>query len=215
MLTSDTKFLESIFKRTTKIQGLAKQLHAERVAQVSAQLGQLTGLEENEIRHLYLGALLHDIGKEFISNAVVEKVNPLTRAEFYQIQCHPLLGYIYLRQHTSNNVILNIVLYHHERLNGTGYPYGLKINKIPLESKICAVVDVWDALISNRCYHKAWDATRVLEYIWMRAGTQFDPDVVLLFLKIIESQEITNRPNIQVHLPHTMSKYSPFAKAIN
>ncbi len=185
-------------------------MHAENVARMSANLARLIGYNKKEMSEVYLGAYLHDIGKEFVPNAVIEKVNPLTRPEFNKIRCHPLVGYIYLRQHISSKIILNTVLYHHEYLNGTGYPCGLKGDKIPMEARICTVADVWDALLSNRCYHKAWNTTRALELIWAGSGTQFDPDVVSLFLKMIEHREIANRHDTNIPVKNLRSGYHQF-----
>jgi HD-GYP domain-containing protein (c-di-GMP phosphodiesterase class II) len=134
-----------------------------------------------------LGGLLHDIGKQFISNAILDKTGILTEAEFAEIQRHPWSGYQYLYRFVSDHHILHTVLYHHERWDGSGYPYGLKQEEIPLCARICGIADVYDALISQRGYRRsAWDQQQATELLWMGAGKLFDPKIMLLFLRMIE-----------------------------
>jgi HD-GYP domain-containing protein (c-di-GMP phosphodiesterase class II) len=135
-----------------------------------------------------MGSLLHDIGKQFIPIAVLEKKDRLSRKEFRQIQEHPWIGYSYLTHFVSDPIILNTVLYHHERWNGTGYPFGLEGEGIPLGARICALADVWDALISNRSYRSAWSLSRAVDLIWAGAGSLFDPQLTYQFLSMIADQ---------------------------
>lgn len=162
--------------------------HAHNVAILSMELARLCECEEQTVRHIYIGGLLHDIGKQFIPPGILNKNSKFTQEEFEQVKLHPWKGYTYLHNLTSDHIILNTVLYHHERWNGSGYPYGLRSNEIPLGARICAVIDVWDALISDRCYRSALNMIQACDLIWTGAGSLFDPDVVYLFLKLIEDK---------------------------
>ena len=160
--------------------------HAHRVALLSAGVAHLYGCNEEITHQIYLGCLLHDIGKQFISSTILHKNTILTRNDVTQLQLHPEFGYRYLSHFMSNGDILNIVLYHHERWNGSGYPYGLKYDEISLGARICAITDVWDALTTDRCYRRAWRPMQACEYIWACAGYHFDRDISFLFLELIE-----------------------------
>jgi HD-GYP domain-containing protein (c-di-GMP phosphodiesterase class II) len=158
------------------------------VARHAHNLSDVAGCSDREQYHIRIGCLLHDIGKQFIPNSILEKEGRLSHLEFSQIQQHPWLGYAYLNPFVSDSTILNTVLYHHERWNGTGYPYGMEGDQIPLGARICALADVWDALISNRCYRGAWSMTQAADFIWAGAGSQFDPHLTLQFLTMIEEE---------------------------
>jgi len=207
MISPEISIPNNFLVKMIIVQAAEKRVHAQNVASVSAALAGLVGYTNDECHRVYLGAFLHDIGKQFVPDSILEKPNALTRVEFENVQSHPLAGYIYLRRYISDRIILNSVLYHHERLNGTGYPCGLKHDKIPLEARICTIADVWDALFSNRCYHSAWDMSRALEFILDGAGSHFDPKLVLLFLRLIEEDHIMNIPKVDGHVPDTIGRY--------
>lgn len=162
--------------------------HSHSVARLAHKLSDVAGCSKQEQDHIRIGCLLHDIGKQFIPNTILEKESRLSHSDFRQVQQHPWLGYAYLNAFVSNPTILNTVLYHHERWNGTGYPYGFKGDQIPLGARICALADVWDALVTNRCYRSAWSMTQAADFIWAGAGSQFDPHLALQFLTIIEAE---------------------------
>ena len=169
------------------IQSQPKDLikHSRLVSHKASDLALAAGCASDEQDRIRMGSLLHDIGKQFIPLAVLEKKDQLSRKEFRQIQEHPWIGYSYLTHFVSDSIVLNTVLYHHERWNGTGYPFGLEGEQIPLGARICALADVWDALISNRCYRSAWSTSRAVDLIWAGAGSLFDPQLAYQFLSMI------------------------------
>ena len=162
--------------------------HSQAVARLASNLAEAAGCSPAEQELIRIGGLLHDVGKQFIPAAILEKEGKLSDAEFNRIQQHPWLGYAYLNNFVSDPMILNTVLYHHERWNGTGYPYALEGDRIPLGARICALADVWDALVSERCYRSAWSMTRAADLIWAGAGSMFDPQLAYQFLTMIEEQ---------------------------
>jgi HD-GYP domain-containing protein (c-di-GMP phosphodiesterase class II) len=168
--------------------------HAQKVAGWSAAMAVLYECSQEEVDQIYLGGLLHDIGKQFVSENILNKNGTLIKKELDQIQLHPWHGYVYLTQFLSDSSILNTVLYHHERWNGTGYPFGLKHDGIPLGARICAIADVWDALISERCYRNAWSRKQAMELIGTGAGSLFDPYITLLFLRLIKDEYVMDLP---------------------
>jgi HD-GYP domain-containing protein (c-di-GMP phosphodiesterase class II) len=132
------------------------------------------------------GALLHDIGKMGIPDSILHKPGPLTEEEREIMKTHPKIAYDLLARTPFLRKALNIPYYHHERWDGSGYPHGLKGETIPLEARIFAIVDVWDALSSDRPYRKAWSAKKVIDHIKSESGKHFDSQVVEVFLKILE-----------------------------
>ncbi len=160
--------------------------HTQRVTQMTERLARAMGIDEAAMVHIRRGALLHDIGKVGIPDSILNKNGPLTEAERALMSQHP----VYARQFLSGIKYLQqamaIPCSHHERWDGTGYPQGLKGDEIPLEARIFAVVDVWDALSTDRAYRKAWDQERVINHIRSRSGTHFDPQIVELFLQMIQ-----------------------------
>jgi HD-GYP domain-containing protein (c-di-GMP phosphodiesterase class II) len=150
------------------------------------RLAQAMGLNENEIIHLYRGALLHDIGKMGVPDSIVLKTGPLAEEEWVNMRKHPQYAYDMLSPISYLRLALDIPYCHHEKWDGTGYPRGLKGEQIPLAARIFAVVDVWDALTSVRPYRKAWTEAKARQYIKEQAGVHFDPQVVKVFLKEIK-----------------------------
>ncbi|HLE29207.1 MAG TPA: HD-GYP domain-containing protein, partial [Anaerolineales bacterium] len=147
---------------------------------------QAMGMSDAERVHLRRGALLHDIGKMGVPDAILLKPGPLTDEEWEIMRQHPQYAYELLSPILYLRPALGIPYYHHEKWDGAGYPRGLKGEQIPLAARIFAVVDVWDALRSDRPYRAAWPAERVREHIRSLAGTHFDPQVVEAFLSMIE-----------------------------
>jgi putative nucleotidyltransferase with HDIG domain len=152
--------------------------HSERVSAMSAAVGQQLGLGEEDLDVLRLGALLHDIGKIGISDAVLRKAGPLTDEEYDQIKEHPTTGARILRSVVFLAPHLPIVELHHERPDGKGYPHGLMADEIPVLARIVHVVDAFDAMTSARAYRPARSAAEALQELWRWAGTQFDAEVV-------------------------------------
>lgn len=169
--------------------------HAQRVTEMTLKLAASMGINNAELVHIRRGALLHDIGKVGVPDNILLKPGSLTEEEWEIMRMHPQYAYDMLSSVTYLQKALDIPYCHHEKWDGTGYPRGLKKEQIPLAARLFAVVDVWDALSSDRPYRKAWQPEEVLGYIQDQAGKHFDPDVVELFIKILNqesSSSITN-----------------------
>ncbi len=162
--------------------------HIKRVAYYSKIIAEELGLDEEEVELIFLAAPMHDIGKVGISDSILLKPGKLTKEEFEIIKTHTIIGYNILKDSKSNLIQKGaiIALRHHEKWDGTGYPDGLKENKIPLEGQIVAVADVFDALTSKRPYKEAWAFEKAVEYISQSKGTHFSPHCSEAFLKRIK-----------------------------
>lgn len=160
--------------------------HSVNVAVISLIIGIKLKFHKYELFDLCVGALLHDVGKVFISSEILNKEGELTDDERKIIQEHPKLGYDYLKGSYDVSVPARIVtLQHHERIGGQGYPDGREGERISILSKIVAVADVYDAMTSDRVYRKALPPNEVLEYIMANGGTQFDYGIVQAFSKVV------------------------------
>lgn len=156
--------------------------HTQRVTDLTVRLARSMGVPEADLTHVYRGALLHDIGKMAIPDAVLLKPGPLTPEERKIIEQHPIYAYEFLSSIPYLRPALDIPYCHHEKWDGTGYPRGLKGEQIPQVTRIFAVVDVWDALRSDRPYRKGWPEDKVRQYIRQQAGQHFDPRMSEVFL---------------------------------
>ena len=159
--------------------------HSRRVADVTLQLARILGVTDANLAHLRRGALLHDIGKMAIPDSILLKPGPLTDEEWQIMRRHPTFAYELLSPIAYLRPALDIPYCHHEKWDGTGYPRGLKCEQIPLGARLFAVVDVWDALRSDRPYRAAWRETQVREYLKSVSGTHFEPRVVEAFLRMV------------------------------
>ncbi len=160
--------------------------HSRRVAELTAKLAQAMGVKEEEIAHLRRGALLHDIGKIGIPDSILHKPDRLTNEEWVVMRRHPQFAYSMLYPIEYLRPALDIPYSHHEKWDGTGYPRGLKGKAIPLAARLFTIIDVWDALTSDRPYRPAWSRGEALNYIRDQSGRHFDPQVVELFFKVIK-----------------------------
>ncbi len=158
--------------------------HSQRVTNKTLQLARAMGVGAVDLKHMRRGALLHDIGKMGIPDAILYKPGPLTEAEWVIMRQHPQNAYKLLSPMTFLQPALDIPYGHHEKWDGTGYPRQLKGEEIPLSARIFAVVDVWDALRSDRPYRRGWPEDKVLAYILDQAGKHFDPEVVKAFVAL-------------------------------
>ncbi len=156
--------------------------HAHRVIEMTLAVADRIGIQADMLPHIRRGALLHDIGKMGIPDSILLKPGPLTPYEWEIMRQHPIYAYEMLKTIDYLTQALEIPYCHHERWNGSGYPRSLKGRDIPISARIFAVVDVWDALTSDRPYRPAWTARQALEYIQLESGGQFDPQVVNAFL---------------------------------
>jgi PAS domain S-box-containing protein/putative nucleotidyltransferase with HDIG domain len=155
--------------------------HTLRVTEMTVNLARSLGLGEKELVQIRWGALLHDIGKMGVPDGVLLKPGPLTAEEWVAMKKHPTFAYEMLAPIHYLSLALDIPYCHHEKWDGTGYPRGLKGEQIPLSARIFAVVDVWDALTSDRPYRNAWSKEKATAYIKSGSGTHFDPQVVKAF----------------------------------
>jgi len=158
--------------------------HSERVTEMALQLARAMEVEEEELIHIRRGALLHDIGKLGIPDGILLKPGSLTKEEWSVMRQHPVYAYEWLTSIEYLQPALDIPYCHHERWDGTGYPRGLKGEEIPLSARIFSVVDIWDALLSDRPYRPRWSKEQVRDYIRSLAGSHLDPKVVDVFFKL-------------------------------
>jgi putative nucleotidyltransferase with HDIG domain len=159
--------------------------HTLRVMELTLKLAKFMGLDASERTHVRRGALLHDIGKLGIPDRILLKPGPLTEEEWDVMRKHPQYAYDMLSPISYLQPALDIPYCHHEKWDGTGYPRGLKGEQIPLPARIFAIVDVWDALCSDRPYREAWPKKKVYEYIASESGRHFDPSVVKAFFLLV------------------------------
>ncbi len=160
--------------------------HTRRVTDMTVRLARHMGQDEAALTEIRRGALLHDIGKIGVPDYILLKPGPLTDDEWVVMRKHPIYAHEMLSGIRYLSRALDIPYCHHEKWDGTGYPRGLKGEQIPLAARIFAVVDVWDALSSDRPYRKAWSRERVRDYIRSLSGTHSDPQVVVAFLELDE-----------------------------
>lgn len=164
--------------------------HTQRVTELALVVAAKLGFTEEEMAHIRRGALLHDMGKIAISDEILQKPGPLNEAEWEKMRRHPIYAFEMLSPIAYLHPALEIPFYHHERWNGSGYPHGLKGEQIPLSARLFAIVDVWDALCSDRPYRKKLPREQVIEYLRHNAGILFDPKLVDVFLSVIESEQL-------------------------
>ena len=162
--------------------------HSERVMNYTSLMAARLGIDSSELEHLAKGALLHDIGKIGITDNILLKPGALDDEEWIEMRRHPQVGYSILSEIEFLKRPAEIILTHHERFDGTGYPNGLKGEQIPIGSRIFALVDTLDAMTSNRPYRKALPFDAVISEVNKFRGRQFDPDLADLFLSISRSQ---------------------------
>jgi putative nucleotidyltransferase with HDIG domain len=160
--------------------------HSERVRMLSLALGKRLGLDYQDLELLEQAAILHDIGKIGIDNIILRKQGKLTGREYSLVKTHPLIGDEILGPIKTLEDVRKTILQHHERHDGTGYPYGLKGDEICLKSKILSVVDTFDAMMTDRPYRKALSVSAVIGELRKNAGTQFDSSVVDAFVDMLD-----------------------------
>jgi hypothetical protein len=163
--------------------------HTRRVVQMTVDLACAMGIENTKLENIRRGALLHDIGKMGIPDSVLLKPGTLNDREWEIMRRHPEYAYQFLEPIDFLRPVLDIPFCHHEKWDGSGYPRGLKGEEIPLVARIFAIVDVWDALRSDRPYRKAWSGEKARSHIIEQTGKHFDPRVVQVFLKLIENEK--------------------------
>jgi HD-GYP domain-containing protein (c-di-GMP phosphodiesterase class II) len=170
------------------------QGHSERVARLTVGVAREMGIVDNQLVDIERGALLHDVGKIGVPDDVLRKEAALTEEEWAAMQKHPLLAGLMVSKVSFLEKAMPIMLYHHERFDGSGYPFGLEGEAIPLEARIFAAVDAYDAMTSDRPYRKAMSPEKALEDIRRNSGTQFDPRVVEAFTSVIARMQPLSSP---------------------
>jgi putative nucleotidyltransferase with HDIG domain len=162
--------------------------HTQRVTELTLKLAETMGIGEEKLIHIRRGALLHDVGKLGVPDHILLNPGPLTDEEWVIMRKHATYAYNMLQPISYLRPALDIPFYHHEKWDGSGYPRGLKGEQIPLAARLFAVVDVWDALRSDRPYRASWSVEKTRAYILEQSGTHFDPGVVEIFLGLIDRE---------------------------
>lgn len=152
-----------------------------RVCKYAELLSDLMCLDKDKINQIKIGALLHDLGKKLIDENILNKPSKLTLDEFTIMKEHCKLGLKILRKKDKNFIVENIILFHHEKWDGTGYPFGIRERTIPIEARIVSIVDCYDALTSDRVYKNKISHEKALEILKKESGTSFDPDIISMF----------------------------------
>ena len=160
--------------------------HSRRVANIARIIGENSGMGQEELNRLYVSGLLHDIGKISTPNEILNKPERLTDLEFDIIREHPVIGYEILKDFKEFDFICEVVRWHHERYDGTGYPDGLKGDEIPKTARIVAVADAYDAMATKRAYNSVRPVEDIIKELLNGRGTQFDPYYVDILIDILE-----------------------------
>jgi len=171
------------WSRALDIRDKETEGHTIRVTELTLNLAQKMGIGKDELVHIKRGALLHDIGKMGIPDSILLKPSKLTKDEWIIMKKHPVFAYELLSPIKYLNRAIEIPYCHHEKWNGSGYPRNLKGDQIPISAQIFAIVDVWDALRSDRPYRPQWPTKKVIEYIKSQTGSHFNPEIGELFIK--------------------------------
>ena len=166
--------------------------HSQKVAEYAVALAKELGLRKEKVENIRIAALLHDIGKLGIPDRILKKADGLDEREWEAIKDHPVIGVDILRHSQHFGPILPIILHHHERYDGGGYPSGLKGDQIPLEARILAVADAYDAMTSPRPYRKAFSRQAALRELQAQAGRQFDPALVRAFTAVVQRELVAS-----------------------
>jgi len=183
-------YLETIetLRYTVEAKDFYTRGHSDRVSEYAILIGEKMGLSDEDLRTLKAGGQVHDIGKIGIPDSILLKDSKLTDEEYSEIKNHPLIGAHILSNATIFSDLIPIVKYHHERYDGKGYPSGLKGDNIPLLARIISIADTFDAMISKRSYRNALPLDHAIQELKDSSGTQLDPDIVPIFIDIIENE---------------------------
>ena len=167
------------------------------IASIVVTLGRQLQLSDTEIDRLRVAALLHDVGKVAVPEEILEKPSALTSAEWRTVVQHPRIGQVILEQAAALKDAVPIILHHHERYAGHGYPFGLRAHEIPLGARIVAIADAYDAMINDRPYKRAISHEQAIAELRRHAGTQFDPEIVELFCDLYANHAPEPDPTVQ------------------
>jgi putative nucleotidyltransferase with HDIG domain len=189
--------VQQLYEET--VRGLARALelrdkeaigHAERVTFLTEKFARKLGFAEKELVDIRRGALLHDIGKIGIPDSILFKPDQLTAQEWEIMKKHPLYAYELLSPISYLQTALDIPYCHHEHWDGYGYPRGLSGEEIPCSARLFTIIDVWDALSSDRCYRPAWRRNDIVDYLHSQSGKIFDPYILPKFVELIDEPQI-------------------------
>jgi PAS domain S-box-containing protein/putative nucleotidyltransferase with HDIG domain len=176
------------WSRALELRDRETEGHTLRVTDITLRLARRVGIPEDEMIHVRRGALMHDIGKMAVSDAILLKPGPLTAEEMQIMRRHPVFAYEMLYPIGYLRSAIDIPYCHHEKWDGGGYPRGLKGEQIPLAARVFAIIDVWDALRNDRPYRKAWPEAKVRQYLQDQNGRHFDPAVVDAFFTVVDEE---------------------------
>lgn len=176
------------FNQLLDLKDISTGVHSTRLAEWAIRVARKLNIREQDFYQVEVAALLHDIGKIGVPDAILKKNGPLTPEERAVINRHPEYSWSILRLFPGLEDASLYALHHHENIDGTGYPAGLKGNDIPLVSRIISVIDAYDAMVSNRCYRKGLPHREAVGRLLRSSGTQFDVEVVQTFIPIAEQE---------------------------
>jgi HD-GYP domain-containing protein (c-di-GMP phosphodiesterase class II) len=176
------------FNQLLDLKDISTGVHSTRLAEWAIRVARKLNIPEDHLYQVEVAALLHDIGKIGVPDAILKKQGPLTPDERTVINRHPEYSWSILRLFPGLEDASLYALHHHENVDGTGYPAGLKEAEIPVVSRIVSVIDAYDAMVSNRCYRKGLPQTEAVRRLCESSGTQFDMQVVQAFIPIAEQE---------------------------
>lgn len=185
-LASEDETLYLSLAQTVELKDPYTKGHCDRVARYAVSLAHALGLDSDVVNDIKHGSWLHDCGKIGVPEGVLNFPGRLSEDDLETVMQHPRWGSEVARQARMSETVINVILYHHERFDGGGYPSGLKGENIPIEARIVALADVFDALYTDRPYRKAYDFDRVIEIMHEMTETHFDPQLMALFIPISE-----------------------------
>ena len=177
------------FNHLLDLKDISTGVHSTRLAEWAIRVGREMNIPEERTYQVEVAALLHDIGKIGVPDAILKKAGPLTAEERAVINRHPEYSWSILRMFPGLEEASLYALHHHENVDGTGYPARLKGQDIPLVSRIISVIDAYDAMVSNRCYRKGLEHSEAISRLVKSSGTQFDPGVVQAFIPIADKEK--------------------------
>lgn len=161
-------------------------VHSERVKDIAVNFAKYLNLTKEQIRTLAYAAMLHDIGKIGLSESILSKKGTLTKEELNKVKMHPIMGFEAIRDINFLNDSLDVILHHHEKVDGTGYPDGIKSEDISILCKIVCLADAFDVMTNGRCYKRSMDIGEIICELEENRGTQFDELLTDIFIKFIK-----------------------------
>jgi HD-GYP domain-containing protein (c-di-GMP phosphodiesterase class II) len=176
------------FNQMLDLKDINTGVHSTRLAEWALRVARKMDMPEDHMYQVEVAALLHDVGKIGVPDSILKKTGPLTPEERVLINLHPQYSWSILRLFPGLEEASLYALHHHESMDGSGYPAGLKGNDIPLVSRIICAIDAFDAMVSNRCYRKGMAHEEAIARLVRSSGTQFDPNVLQAFIPIAEQE---------------------------